>query len=71
MIDKENQNNIESVTVKPSFWGWLWFLVPWIIIIIVSVLFDPITFSPTLIIFAGTMTCVLVTHGLSIRNHKS
>ena len=53
MIDKENQNNIESVTVKPSFWGWLWFLVPWIIIIIVSVLFDPITFSPTLIIFAA------------------
>ena len=54
MIDKENQtNNTNSITTKPSFWGWLWFLVPWIIIIIVSLLFDPITFSPTLLIFAA------------------
>ena len=54
MIDKENQtNNIELITVKPSFWGWLWFLVPWIIITIVSVLFEPITFTPTLLIFAA------------------
>ena len=54
MIDKENQtNNINSITTKPSFWGWLWFLVPWLIIVIVSLLFDPITFSPTLLIFAA------------------
>ena len=54
MIDKENQtNNTNSITTKPSFWGWLWFLVPWIRIIIVSMLFDPITFSPTLLIFAA------------------
>ena len=40
MIDKENQtNNINSITTKPSFWGWLWFLVPWLIIVIVSLLF--------------------------------
>jgi len=51
MIDKENNTN--SITTKPSFWGWLWFLVPWIIIVIVSMLFDPITFSPTLLIFAA------------------
>ena len=51
MIDKENLTN--SITTKPSFWGWLWFLVPWIIIVIVSMLFDPITFSPTLLIFAA------------------
>ena len=54
MIDKENQtNNTNSITTKPSFWGWLWFLVPWLIIIVVSLLFDPITFSPTLLIFAA------------------
>ena len=54
MIDKENHtNNTNSITTKPSFWGWLWFLVPWIIIVIVSMLFDPITFSPTLLIFAA------------------
>ena len=54
MIDKENQtNNTISITTKPSFWGWLWFLVPWIVIVIVSLLFDPITFSPTLLIFAA------------------
>ena len=54
MIDKENHtNNTNSITTKPSFWGWLWFLVPWIVIVIVSLLFDPITFSPTLLIFAA------------------
>ena len=54
MIDKENQtNNTNSITTKPSFWGWLWFLVPWLIIIVISLLFDPITFSPTLLIFAA------------------
>ena len=54
MIDKESQtNNIDSITAKPSFWGWFWFLVPWIIIIIVSLFIDAITFSPTLIIFAA------------------
>ena len=54
MIDKEIQtNNTNSITTKPSFWGWLWFLVPWLIIIVVSLLFDPITFSPTLLIFAA------------------
>jgi glycerophosphoryl diester phosphodiesterase len=54
MIDKESQtNNIDSITAKPSFWGWFWFLVPWIIIILVSLFIDAITFSPTLIIFAA------------------
>ena len=54
MIDKKNQtNNIESVSVKPSLWGWLWFLVPWIIIIIVSLFIEAMTFSPTLLIFAA------------------
>ena len=54
MIDKENHtNNTISITTKPSFWGWLWFLVPWLIIIVVSLLFDPITFSHTLLIFAA------------------
>lgn len=54
MIDKENHtNNTISITTKPSFWGWLWFLVPWIIIVIVSLFIEAMTFSPTLIIFAA------------------
>ena len=54
MIDKENHtNNTNSITTKPSFWGWLWFLVPWIIIVIVSLFIEAMTFSPTLIIFAA------------------
>ena len=54
MIDKENQtNNTNSITTKPSFWGWLWFLVPWIIIVIVSLFIEAMTFSPTLLIFAA------------------
>ena len=54
MIDKENHtNNTISITTKPSFWGWLWFLVPWIIIVIVSLFIEAMTFSPTLLIFAA------------------
>jgi len=54
MIDKENQtNNTNSITTKPSFWGWLWFLVPWIIIVIISLFIEAMTFSPTLLIFAA------------------
>ncbi|MQG06548.1 MAG: hypothetical protein FI681_01875 [SAR202 cluster bacterium] len=54
MIDKENHtNNTNSITTKPSFWGWLWFLVPWIIIVIVSLFIEAMTFSPTLLIFAA------------------
>ena len=54
MIDKEIQtNNTNSITTKPSFWGWLWFLVPWIIIVIISLFIEAMTFSPTLLIFAA------------------
>ena len=54
MIDKENHtNNTNSITTKPSFWGWLWFLVPWIIIVIISLFIEAMTFSPTLLIFAA------------------
>jgi len=54
MIDKEiKTNNTNSITAKPSFWGWLWFLVPWIIIVIISLFIEAMTFSPTLLIFAA------------------
>ena len=53
---KIDESELGDEPTKPSFWRWLWFLVPWLIIIIVSVLFDPITFSPTLIIFAAIIT---------------
>ena len=51
-----NPINTVSKPTKPSFWRWFWFLVPWLIIVIVSLLFDPITFSPTLLIFAAIIT---------------
>ena len=54
-MESQNKINNEEISVKPSYWGWLWFLVPWIIVIIVYPLIsgDIAILESPLIIFAA------------------
>ena len=54
MESKNQQNNRDIISVKPSYWGWLWFLVPWIVVITVYPLIsgDVAILESPLIIFA-------------------
>tara|TARA_Y100001936_G_scaffold5697_1_gene5082 strand:+ start:51 stop:1292 length:1242 start_codon:yes stop_codon:yes gene_type:complete len=52
--DNIKNNNNSNISVKPSYWGWLWFLVPWIVVITVYPLIsgDVAILESPLIIFA-------------------
>ena len=54
-MESQNKINNEKISVKPSYWGWLWFLVPWIIVIIVYPLIsgDIAILESPLLIFAA------------------
>ncbi|MFL2768147.1 MAG: glycerophosphodiester phosphodiesterase family protein [Dehalococcoidia bacterium] len=53
-MESNNQQNNDLISIKPSYWGWLWFLVPWIVVIIVYPLIsgDVAILESPLIIFA-------------------
>ena len=54
MEANNQQNNRDLISVKPSYWGWLWFLVPWIVVITVYPIIsgDVAILESPLIIFA-------------------
>ena len=54
MEANNQQNNKDLISVKPSYWGWLWFLVPWIVVITVYPIIsgDVAILESPLIIFA-------------------